>query len=249
MDSDVHHEVTCDSLFSGRLTCRQPARGYRFSIDSVLLAHFIRPRSGDAVLDLGAGCGVISLILAYRYSNISLIALEIQSRLSQLIRHNVSSNAFENRIQVIEGDMQQINSLVEPGRFDWVVCNPPYRKVASGRVNSTKEQAVARHEIRADLSQVVAAISYSLRTRGRLAVVYPARRAASLITALKANGLEPKRLQMVHSYPGGEGRLVLVEALKGGGEELNIQAPLYIYEEVDGDYTREMLEMFGNDEQ
>lgn len=239
-----NEDITHDSLFSGRLQCLQYRQGYRFSVDAVLLAHFITPKPGDRILDLCAGCGVVSLILAFRRPTTHLTALEIQPQLAELIRRNIEVNNFEGRIDAIEGDCRQINELVEVGSFEWVVCNPPYRKSDTGRRNPAEEQAVARHEIKVDLAGVIKAVSFALKTRGRAAFVYPALRIAALIAELKNNGFEPKRLQVVHSYPGGEGKLVLLEAIKGGGEELAILPPFYVYKEPDGDYTSEMAALY-----
>lgn len=238
--------ITQDSLFSGRLQCLQYRQGYRFSIDAVLLSHFITPKPDDRILDLCAGCGVVSLVLAYRWPVISLTALEIQPQLAELVRRNIEINHFKDRIDAIEGDCRQINELVDVGSFEWVVCNPPYRKSDTGRQNPEEEQAIARHEISVDLSGVIKAVCFALKTRGRAVFVYPALRMAALVVELKNNGLEPKRLQVVHSYPGGEGKLVLVEAVKGGGEELAILPPFYIYKEPDGDYTSEMASCYKN---
>lgn len=235
-----NEDITQDSLFSGRLQCLQYKQGYRFSIDAVLLSHFITPKPDDRILDLCAGCGVVSLILAYRWSAIHLTAIEIQPQLAELIRRNIEINHFDGRINAIEGDCRQINELVEAGSFEWVVCNPPYRKSDTGRQNPAEEQAVARHEIKVDLAGVIKAVSFALKTRGRVAFVYPALRIAALVAELKNNGFEPKRLQVIHSYPGGDGKLVLLEAIKGGGEELAILPPFYIYKESDGDYSDEM---------
>ncbi len=239
-----NENITADSLFSGRVQCLQHRDGYRFSMDSVLLAHFIEPKAGDHILDLCAGCGVVSLILAYRFPKVRLTALELQPQLAALIRENVSANDYTGRIEVVEGDCRQINELVKPGSFSWVVANPPYRRPETGRLTIGDEQAVARHEISVDLSGVVKAVSFALKTRGRAALVYPAARAAALITELKNERLEPKRLQVVYSYPGGEARLVLVEAVKGGGEELAILPPFYIYQEPDGEYTPGMAKLY-----
>jgi tRNA1(Val) A37 N6-methylase TrmN6 len=234
-----------DTLFDGRLICMQHKRGYRFSIDAVLLAHFIKPRLGARVLEIGGGCGVISLILAYRYQQVGITVLELQDDLADLIRRNIEQNdaqtgGFKERIEVVHGDLRTIDQHVQAGTYDWVVCNPPYRRSGSGRVNPASEQAVARHELQADLKGVVGACAYGARTRGRVALVYPAVRGVSLLHAMRNQGLEPKRLQVVYSYPGSEARLLLVEAVKGGGEELLIEPPLYIYKEQDGDYTEEM---------
>ncbi len=237
--------ISADTLFNGRLVCRQPRQGYRFSVDAVLLANFARPRVGAMVLDLGAGCGVISLIMAWRSPEIAITALELQPSLFELCRSNIERNELISRIQAIQGDLRRITFLLKAASFDLVVCNPPYYKVGSGRLNPASEQAVARHEITADIKQCVKAAAWAVRSHGRAAFIFPARRGAALLDALQAYGLEAKRLQVVYSFPGADGRLLMVEAVKGGGEELQILPPFYIYSAADGrQYTPEMTAFF-----
>ena len=240
----MSNAITEDTLFSGRLHCVQHADGYRFSVDPVLLAHFISPRPGVRLLDLGAGCGVISLILCYRHPAIRVTALELQPALAALIARNIEANQLQERISLQLGDLRTVNTLFPPETFDWVVCNPPYGKVAAGRRNPAGEQAVCRHEIQAELGDVVRAISYALKNRGRAVLIYPASRAAVLLAALKNARLEPKRMQIVHSCPGSEGKLVLVEAMKNGGEEMSLLPPFFIYAAPGGDYTAEMARLY-----
>jgi len=240
----LHTECTEDTMFSGRLTCVQHRHGYRYSIDSLLLAHFVAPGKHDHILDIGAGCGIVSLILAYRWPGVTVSALEIQNGFVSLIKQNIERNQFHGRIRVIEGDLCRINKLIGPGGFELVVCNPPYRKTGSGGLNSEKEQAIARHEIMADLRSVIKATVFAVKTRGRAAFVYPAARCAAMMAELKTFGLEPKRLRIIHSYPGGEGKLAFVECVKNGGEELKILPPFFVYMEPGGKYTEEMARIY-----
>jgi len=126
------------------------------------------------------------------------------------------------------------------GTFDWLVCNPPYRKSGSGRVNPIDEKAVARHEIKGTLDDSVKAASYFLKNKGRAAFVYPASRGAALLASLRNEGLEPKKMQVVYGYPGAQGKLILVESVKNGGEELDILPPFYVFKELGGEYSKEM---------
>ncbi|MGE5799079.1 MAG: SAM-dependent methyltransferase, partial [Syntrophaceae bacterium] len=64
-DSLIHDDETVESLYGGRLRILQKKKGYRYTIDSVLLAHFVGPRKGERILELGAGSGVITLLLAF----------------------------------------------------------------------------------------------------------------------------------------------------------------------------------------
>lgn len=237
-------EFSRDSLFDGRLVCLQPRDGYRFSVDAVLLAHFISPKRGERILDIGTGCGIVSLLLAYRNPETELTAIEVQPKLAALARENFRLNGFENRCSVIEGDCRAPNDLIKPGKFDWVVSNPPYRKTAVGRQNLCGEEAVARHEISVDLAGVLEAAATALRTKGRAAIVYPASRGAALIAGMRQARLEPKRLRIVYSYPGGEGKILLVEAVRNGGEELQVLPPFYVYTQKDGVYTHEMARLY-----
>jgi len=236
-----HEELTEDSLFGGALVCRQHRRGYRFSVDAVLLANFVSPRKDARILDLGAGCGIVSLLLACRHPAVRLTALELQDSLADLCRGNVAANGLTERIVVLQGDLCLPASSLAAESFDLVVANPPYRKLLTGRRNPGEEQSIARHEVRATLKDFLAAAAFAVKNRGRVALVYPAARLSALLRGLHDQGLEPKRLQVVYGYRGGPARLVLVEAVKNGGEELEVLVPFYVYREAGGrKYTAAM---------
>ncbi len=240
----IAEEFSEETLFGGKLRCLQPRQGYRFSADAVLLAHFFTPEPDTRILDLGAGCGVVSLILSHRWPSASLVALEVQPRLTEVIRRNVAINTLASRITVIEGDCRRIATLLPQGSCDWVAANPPYYPTGSGRHNPETERAKARHEILGGVGEMAQAAAFALKVGGRAVFVYPAARAETLLSALRENGLAPKRLQMVHPYPGAEAVLVLVEAVKDGGEELAMLPPFCICQERDGAYTSEMAVMY-----
>ena len=234
---------TSDTFFNGRVTVRQPKDGYRFSIDAVLLADFIRCKKGQTILDLGTGCGIIPLILAFRYPDLKLFGVEIQDELARIATANVRANNLEGRVQILHRDLKSLSINEIPDQVNHVVCNPPYRKMDSGRVNPQQEKAGARHEILAQLEDIVAAASRMLQLSGRLTCVYPAQRLADMVVHMRAAGLEPKRLRTVHSKEGSEARLILVTGVKGGRPGLEVEQPLIIYQD-DGSYTDEVTRMF-----
>lgn len=238
-------DLTDDTLFSGQLICLQRRDGYRFSVDAVLAAHFTAPKSGQRVLDLGCGCGVIGLILAYRFADVTVCCLEFQEDLAALAEENGRRNGFGERFGVLRGDVRTAAGLMVPESFDLVVCNPPYRKQHSGRVNQGDQAARARHELNGGIDDFVRAAAFTVKNRGKVVFIYPARRGNTLLAALHGQRLTPKRLQPVYSYPGAESaRLVLVEAIKNGGEQFEILAPLYIYERRNGDYSPALHAMY-----
>ena len=236
-------QLTADSFFNGRIRIKQPRKGYRFSIDAVILAHHVRPRPGDTLIDLGTGCGIVPLILAYRHEEIRIHGIEIQPGLADIGRINVADNRMQAHIEIHCMDLRAIDRRKLPSPADIVTANPPFRKQRSGRVNPNRQCAVARHEITATLEEVAAAAGRLLRTGGKFEVVYTADRAADLLCGLRAAGLEPKRCRMVHSRSQLPARLVLVEAVKGAQPGIQVAAPLVVYK-ADGSYTAEVEKMF-----
>ena len=237
-------EETLDTLFGGRLKILQKKQGYRFSIDALLLAHFAQPGPEDRVIDLGTGCGIVPLILLFRKKTKRITGVEIQPSLADLARRNAVLNRSSSRFQVWADDLRKLDQRVKRESFDLVLINPPYRKIGSGRVNPDSEKAVARHEIKATLDDVLRAAHYLLKDKGRLAMIYPASRTADLMRALNQCRLEPKRIQFVHSHEKDEARLVLVEAFKEGHAQVKILPPFFLYDSA-RNYTLAAQELFG----
>ncbi len=236
--------VTEDTFFDGRLTVRQPKDGYRYSIDAVLLADFIRCKDGQTVLELGTGCGIIPLILAFRYAGLNILGVEIQDQLARIAAANVRENHLEGRVHILHQDLKSLKLPQVPDLVHHVVCNPPYRRINSGRINPHKEKAAARHEIFARLADFVAAASRMLQLSGSLTSVYPAQRLVDMMVHMHRANLEPKRIRMVHSKVGDAARLVLITGVKGGRPGgLEVEPPLVIYRE-EGGYTEEVAGMF-----
>ncbi len=235
---------TSDALFGGRLIVCQEEKGYRFSLDAVLLAGLTHIRKEDRVIDLGTGCGVIPLVIAYRGKTEQKIAgIEIQPELAELAKKNVEKNNFGSRIEIHQMDFRDLANEFEPGSFDLALSNPPYRKPGSGAVNPCRQKAIARHELCATIADVLKAAGYLLRQGGRIAIVYPATRLGNLLHCAIDHGFSPKRLTLIYSYPGGPGRLVHLECRKAGGEELKVEQPFYIYGE-NGAYSDAMQKVY-----
>jgi len=220
---------TFDTLIDGKLRLYQSRMGYRFSIDALLLAHFVTVKRRERVGDLGAGNGTIALLLSHLHPSASIIGLEVQPAMAERAKRSVALNGLEKRVAIVAGDLCAIGSLFAPASFDAAVSNPPFRKPSSGRISPHQEKQIARHEIKGALQDFLTAAVYLLRPKGRLALIYSAERAVELLTALRGAGLEPKRLRWVHSFAGAGAVLVLVEAVKGGRSGVEVAPPLVIY--------------------
>ena len=233
---------TNDSFFNGRLKVAQFHFGYRYSIDAIILAAFPRLKPGECLIDLGTGCGIIPLILAFRFPDAKITGIEVQMELAQLAQKNVASNKMEDRIQIIHADMRYLSSKKTCGPVDWIVSNPPYRRSNSGRINPNSQRALARHEINVNLEQLLDSTKRLLKTGGRFVTIYPSERTADLISTMRTAGIEPKLLQCIHSRAHEAAKLVLVCGIAGGKPGLKINSPLIIYDE-NGQYSKAIQEM------
>jgi len=235
-------DVTLDSIRDIELF--QSKSGYRFSVDSLLLYDFINLKKAGSIADLGAGSGIVGILLAKKYPSASVVLLEVQDSLVGLAEENVAQNRLEDRVRVIRCDLRKLTPGCLAGQgFDLIVSNPPFRKLKSGLLNIEEEKAVARHEIKLRLHELIDAASYLLKAKGRFDIIYHPYRLFELMYTLEKKNLEPKRLRFVHSNTSSEAKMVLLEAVKMGRGGLKVDKPLYIYEQ-DGSYTDELEDLY-----
>jgi tRNA1Val (adenine37-N6)-methyltransferase len=223
-DIPLGPDESIDEFMNGRLRLIQSRCGYRFSIDAVLLSEFVTTKAGDRVVDLGTGCGIIPLLLLLKRPVSYVLGLEIQPELARQACRNALLNGFGGRMGVVLADIR--NMPLSPLSTDVVICNPPYRQIATGRINPNPQRAIARHEILMVLDDILRASNGILKAGGRLAIIYPSGRIVDLLARMRNYGLEPKRVRFIHPDGGSESKLVLVEAYAGGRRGVEVLPPL-----------------------
>ena len=207
-----------ENLFGDKIIIQSPAL-YRFTSDSILLSRFARAKKGDTVADFCSGSGVVGMHFLCLNPQINSVELfEMQESLADMSRRSAEINGFGN-VSVHNCRLQDIGTG-HNGRFSLILCNPPYEK--SGFENESREKAVCRKEITLTLPEIVHISAQKLKFGGRFVTCNRADRAAELIYLLKAAKLEPKRLQFVAGSEGAKPYLVLVEAVKGGREGVEV---------------------------
>lgn len=218
--------------------------GIRFGTDALLLADFASGR-GDCI-DLGAGSGIIGLLLlaAGKAKNVS--GIEIQPDYVSLCRENAFANGFSEHYTAIHRDICAITEFTA-GTFDYAVSNPPYLKADSGFDNLSSPMNIARREILCNIDSVCAAASRSIKSGGNFYVVFRADRLDSLIYALKNHSMQPKRIRLVCPSVGKKPSLVLVDAKKDASEGMVFESVFYIYKDSSHtEYSDEMKNIYGN---
>jgi len=229
-------DVTLDSIRDIQLF--QFKAGYRFSVDALLLFNFIHLKRVSDIADLGAGSGIVGILLSKKYSKAQTTLIEIQQSLCELAEKNVVLNKLNKRVRISHCDFRKLpENLLS--KFDLVISNPPFRRLKTGRLNITEERSIARHEITMNLDALIKSASSLLREKGRFCIVYHPWRIAELFMSLHEQGFEPKRLRFVHSHAMSEAKMLLLEAVKGGRCGVKAEKPFFIYN-ADGTYSEEM---------
>ena len=239
---DTAGDLTRDAILGGTLAVDQPRRGYRFSIDSILLGRFAIARPRDRVLDLGAGCGVVALMIAALKHPREVVAIEIQPQLAELIDRNAALNSLTSVRGVCADIRARRIAGVDSASFDLIVANPPYYDAARGRHSPGAGRRVARSGTDSDLADFVAAARRYACNGARVAFTFAANRSAELIATMRARQLEPKRIRFVHPRVDLPAASVLVEARAAGGVEVAIEPPLILYD-MKGEYSAEARAM------
>ncbi len=163
----------------------QNPHGYRFSVDTVLLAQMVRLAPDSTVVDLGTGCGVLLITLALQNPTLRrAIGIEIQASLLRLAKRNAHQWRLKEALQWIHGDVRRIRRYLPASVADVVVTNPPYRPATQGQLSPTTERAIARHEISGRLYDFLKAARYVVKPSGTLFMVYPYRRRYYLATQI-----------------------------------------------------------------
>lgn len=239
----LHPDETLDALGYGGLQIIQPRQGFRVTIDPVLLASFTLIKAGERWIDLGCGSGVLPLLLARREARIQLTGIEIDPASADRARRSIVVNKLEKQIDIIQGDLRELNKAHAAQSLDCVITNPPYRRPENGRISEGEQRARARHELHGCLDDFLDASRYLLRNGGRFYAVYLAERLPELLCKMSAKKIEPKRLRCIHPRRNNAANLVLIEGRRSGRPGLTIAPPLFLYEGED--YSEEVRLLAG----
>jgi len=231
-----------DDLLIGQLKIIQNQSEFCFSLDAILLAHFATVKQGANVVDLGTGTGVIALLLAAQGAG-QVVGLEYSQSMAAMATRSVLLNGLQDKVEIIQGDLCKVKGMLPSGHYDLVVSNPPYRPVGGGYISPNNSVAMAKHEVTATLQDVVNAAKYLVKTRGRFAMVHLPERMTEILVAMRQAGLEPKRLQLVHSTIDKNPKMLLVEGIRAGQPGLEVLPPLIVYK-PDGSYSDEIQKYY-----
>ncbi len=215
----------------------------RVGTDAVLLAAFVGDNKKHRALELGAGTGVISLLLAKRGAFCRIDSVEIQSEMVRVCKKNITANELGDTVFVHECDVNDIKGNDFPS-VRAVFANPPYMKSGCGKKSPHTMREVSRHEVFGGIDDFTCAAARILKTGGRFYTVYRPDRLESLFSALRDSSFAPKRMTFVCADKYHAPSVVLCEAVKDGAEGLKITPNLFLSEK--GEESADYLYIYEN---
>lgn len=237
-------EVINDLLNYKNLKIVQNTDWFKFSLDSVLLANFVTVKNRKVkVIDLCSGNVPIPLFLSNKIDN-KIVGIEIQKEIVDLAKKTIKINNLENKIEILNLDVNTLREKYHSDTFDIITCNPPYFLIhEKSKINDNIIKSIARHELKINLDNIFSISRYLLKNNGNIAIVHRTERFLEIIEKMKQNKLEPKKIQFVYPKKNLNSNIVLIEAKKNGKPGLKLLPPLIIHDN-NGKYKKEIERMF-----
>lgn len=223
--------LTLDELKQFDLKLFQPRFGYRYSLDPLLLANFCTPPPADgSIIDLGAGCGIIGLVLARVNPTASVVEVESNPEMMTLVERNIITNNLAGKVSMHSGDVINLRKCFPVSSFDLVVSNPPFRTAQSGRISPLAGRDTARHETTAILADFMAAAKYLVKPTGKICFIQLPARLQEFMTLTAELKLTLLRLRMIHSAADSLAKMFMAELAKGRRAAPVVEPPLFVNE-------------------
>jgi len=249
MKIKLNENERIDDLEIKNMKIIQNKDGFCFGIDSVLLSDFAKEiKDGTRVVDLGTGTGILGILLCAKTNLKEITGIEIQEDVAEMAQKSILLNHLEDRFKILNINIKEIKNNkkinLEKNSFDYVVTNPPYKKINTGKINENEKKLISRHEWKANLNDFIENANYLLKDKGTLFMVHRPDRLADILEKMRKEKIEPKEIRFVYPKVNKQPNLILIKGIKNANSFLKIDKPLYVYQE-DGNYTEEILKIYG----
>ncbi len=221
-------KTVLNDLYDYGLKIYQLEDAFKFSLDSLLLAEFVKVKNKqEIILDLCTGNASIPLVLSTKYSN-QIYGIELQKDIFTLANNSVKYNKKDKQINIIQANVKVSLDYFPKESIDIITCNPPYFKFQENSIiNNSSLKAIARHEVKIKIAEIVQISANLLKHNGRFYLIHLAERLDEIIIELNKNNLNLKRLVPIYTNKNKNCNLVLIEAIKGSKKGLKILPALY----------------------
>ena len=236
-------EVINDLLNYNNLKIVQNPKWFSFSLDSVLLANFVKVTKNSKIIDFCTGNAPIPLFLSTKTKN-KIIGVELQKEVYELGIKSIQLNGLEKQIELLNMDVKDIYKKYNTDSFDLITCNPPYFKCnVTNNINENMIKAKARHELSLTLDDIFNCAKKILKNNGKIVMIHRTDRLIDIIFLMRKNNIEPKRIKFIYPFEDKESNLVLIEGSKNGNPGLKVEKNLIIHNK-DQNYTKDVEKIF-----
>lgn len=231
----------------GNMIIYQDDSCFAFSLDSVLLANFVTIKLTDKkIIDFCTGNAPIPMLLSFR-TKARIFGVEIQKKIYDMGIDSIYENKLDSQIELVNENVLNLDKIYDFESFDVVTCNPPYFKYnGKSLINDDSSKAIARHEVYIKLEEIMAKARYLLKNDGTFAMVHRPDRMIEIINLMQKYDLEPKKIRFVYPKSDRAANMLLIEGVKNGKSGMKIEKPLIVHDN-NGNYVKEVKEMFGSD--
>lgn len=233
-----------DDLQIGNLKIIQNEKGFCFGIDAILLSDFAKDiKENSTVLDLGTGTGIISILLCEKTRLKKIIGVEVQEDVCEMASRSIKLNNLENKFEIINKNILDLEKVLKKESFDVIVTNPPYKKKDTGILSKENRNLISRHEILAQLEDFIEISNKMLKDKGEFYMVNRPDRIADIFFLMRKYKIEPKEIRLVYSNKTSSPKLILIKGVKNAKPFLRFRNNLYIYDEK-GKYSEEINKIY-----
>ena len=204
-----------------------------FTLDSVLISDFVKiNRKTKKILDIGTGCGIISILLAKR-SKAKITGIELLETMAEIAKENVKNNGFYEQISIVNEDIKNYKKTFSEAQFDTIVTNPPYFEFKGdfSQINDLEQLACARHNMNLTIEEIIKISAYLLKNMGSFSIVFRSERLVEVLSLLQKYNLEPKRMKNCYTKWNENSKICLLEAIKDAKKGFSIEMPIFVYDE------------------
>ena len=190
--------------------------GLKITQDAILLSEFIKKyfntkyknKEKKTILEIGAGQGIITLLLSKIEIFEKIFAVEIQKDIFKILKKNIKINNLEEKITSINEDIKTIK-----GEYDFIFSNPPYKKINSGKLPENEAEQISKYEILLTLEELFYEIKRLLKNYGEFFVIVPDDRLNDVFRYIYANNMNILSIE-INKYK--KLNLIIVHGKKGG---------------------------------
>ncbi len=233
---DTIDDITFDFFYKKKVIVLQRKEGYRFSVDSPMLADFLPFSPNDKAIEIGTGSGIISLLALYKKKFSYIYGIEIQNKLSRLAEINAKKNNLNQKFKAINADFNEVYKNFSG--IKTIFSNPPFKKKYVGRLSPNEEIRISKAEIKITLIELLEKSFSILGEKGSLYLILPHNRYEELIQLSNDIGYFVSKLRYILSFKDGKTERFLIQLTnyRGSFKELK---PLIVFKHK-GVYTKEM---------